>query len=319
MVKLFPATIDVRWRGNCSSHRRHRGHRANKIVATKVLAMTIPTLALIPTVILLTPLALLGLLFPALLSQSASLLRRWRPVLVVVTVQTAIYVAYFAVREQYKELWWVKPPPVWTALTALALGGAVWTWLAREKTANAARLAEHIVLACPSLVGLFVVWSSARNGGPVWHPSLVMWVPAWVGSGYLLYLRLRSGCGRAHAKVPCQFVVVGTLALACGIYGARASWPDSRVAWTFVADDRGQIKSRPVAEGSRVYVTAALDQGASPHGELYCLDAASGKKLWKFTGGRMKPISSGIVSPASPASASCKPMGDTPGITKRWR
>jgi outer membrane protein assembly factor BamB len=254
--------------------------------------MTIPTLALIPTVILLTPLALLGLLFPALLSQSASLLRRWRPVLVVVTVQTAIYVAYFAVREQYKELWWVKPPPVWTALTALALGGAVWTWLAREKTANAARLAEHIVLACPSLVGLFVVWSSARNGGPVWHPSLVMWVPAWVGSGYLLYLRLRSGCGRAHAKVPCQFVVVGTLALACGIYGARASWPDSRVAWTFVADDRGQIKSRPVAEGSRVYVTAALDQGASPHGELYCLDAASGKKLWKFTGGRMKPISS---------------------------
>jgi hypothetical protein len=254
--------------------------------------MTIPTLALIPTIVLLTPLALLGLLFLALLSRPASLLRRWRPLLVVVTVQTGIYVAYFAVREQYKDFWWVKPLPVWTALTALGFGGAAWTWFARGTTAKPAPLGEQIALALLSLAGLFVVLPSARNGGPVWHPSLVIWVPVWVGSVYLLYLQWRSRRGGAQAKVPSQFVVLGTLALACCIYGAKAAWPDSRVAWTFVADDRGQIKSQPVAEGSRVYVTAALDQGASPHGELYCLDAASGKKRWKFTGGRMKPIAS---------------------------
>jgi eukaryotic-like serine/threonine-protein kinase len=264
----------------------------NQIIETKGVAMTTPALALIPTIVLLTPLALLGLLFPALLSRSASLLRRWRPVLVVATVQTGIYVAYFAVREQYKDLWWVKPLPVWTALAALAIGGAAWTWFARRAPAKPPMLGEHILLGLLSLSGLFLVLPSAWNGGHVWHPSLVIWVPAWAGSAYLLYLQWCSRRRREPARVSSPIVVLCTLALACCVYGAKAAWPDSRVAWTFVGDDRGQIKSQPVAEGSYVYVTAFLDQGASPHGELYCLDAISGKKRWKFRGGRMKPIAS---------------------------
>jgi outer membrane protein assembly factor BamB len=261
--------------------------------------MNDPLPAVIPSVVILTPLALLALLVPALFRGWSDTLRRWRVLLLVSTACSALYLAHFALREHRKGDWWATPAAVWVALTLVAAAGLLYAWR-RQRAAPPThplydprpRPIEHAVLALLSLAGIWSTVLCLLIEHPLLHPILVVWLVAWVGSTYQLYLRRRIGRGPIGRPAPAaEVVLLGALTLACAGFCARALAPERTVLWTFVADDRGTIYSSPLAYRGRVYVGAALDQGALPHGELYCLDGETGRKLWKFSDDRgMKPI-----------------------------
>src|SRR5262245_11992815 len=113
--------------------------------------MNLPMLAIIPSLVLFPPLALLGLLLPAIFGGWLSTLRRWRVLLLVATLDSTLYLVHFALREENKESWWARPATLWITLTLIALAGAIWAWR-RWQAASAAdpifhprpRVNEHV-------------------------------------------------------------------------------------------------------------------------------------------------------------------------------
>jgi outer membrane protein assembly factor BamB len=260
--------------------------------------------AVIPSLVLFTPLALLAALLPAVFGHWLQTLKRWSALLGIGTVSSSLYLASFVLREPYKGHWWTSPAAVWTALAITATAGTAWAWRRWRKApvgdvlANSRpQVKEHVLLGLLSLTGVWSMVLCVMIQHPLLHPILTVWAVAWTGSLYQIYLswRLRSGFP-AKPLPSTETVMLGTLALVSAAFGVRASFPDPDVLWTFVGDDRGSIQSSACVDGDRVYVAAALDQGALPHGELYCLAAATGRKLWKFDDDRrMKPV---VASPA---------------------
>src|SRR5262249_34819791 len=93
------------------------------------LGATMPPLAVTPVVV--APLALLALLFPALFAGPLAVLKRWWVVLNVASVSRALYVARFTFagfRRSLEETgaWWAKPPAFWLLRGALAAAGSTW-------------------------------------------------------------------------------------------------------------------------------------------------------------------------------------------------
>jgi len=78
------------------------------------------------------------------------------------------------------------------------------------------------------------------------------------------------------------------LAIAAGCSKRTVSPPQpshaqaDKVVWTFEQVERGAIVSSPLVVGDRLYVGAIRDAGLSTSGVVYCLNAQTGKIIWKF-------------------------------------
>jgi outer membrane protein assembly factor BamB len=260
-----------------------------------------PLFAVIPTFVVLGPLALLAALFPAVFGGLALVLKRWLVLLTVASVNSTLYMLHGWFYPSIKHFWWGTPVALWAAMALLTLAGAVWSWRRhrarlREAPDPAAVLPgrkEQVILWGLSLVGVAVVvyclLKRTLDDRP-WKDLAVVWIALWIGTLYSAALRLmarrRPG---AKAVLATEGVVLGALALGCVALGATL-WPrhtvqtfsNGEVVWTFEAGGSGLIVSSPVVAGDRVYVAAAQNQGFSTYGTLYCLDRATKEVLWTF-------------------------------------
>jgi outer membrane protein assembly factor BamB len=249
--------------------------------------------AVIPTVIILGPVALLSALLSALLGRAHSGLRRWSVLFAVAAADAALYLIHFAFREGWRDSWLGSPSTLWLMLTSTTAAGAVWALKSSPVAAAPDRSAasrpgagEYIGLGAVGLAGLWVVVRSQQEGYPLFHPSLVVWATAWLGVAYLFVRRWLAGRQRAAGLLlPTPVAMLWALALTCGLYGATTLCADRALVWSFPAEDKGNILSRPVVGGERVYVTVAMNGGGGDRrwGILYCLDRATGEKRWGFT------------------------------------
>jgi hypothetical protein len=179
-----------------------------------------PPLAVTPVVV--APLALLALLFPALFVGPLAVLKRWWVVLNVASVCTALYVVRFTFVGFRKVIdesgaWWARPWVFWLVLSALAAGGSVWAfrrapWLG-EIADRGPTLLEKIVLCLLGLVGLGLVGYRLVAGDPLVCPALVACAPIWIGTFYLLW-----GTRPSRRRPPAQAITLFALALSCGAY-----------------------------------------------------------------------------------------------------
>src|SRR5262245_4832263 len=87
----------------------------------------------------LAPLAVLGLLFPALVVGLFALLRRWWLVLNVGIVNSALYTACVIFAGVPRRSWWARGPYLWGAMALLCPGAARWSTLSSWRTAAAVR------------------------------------------------------------------------------------------------------------------------------------------------------------------------------------
>jgi outer membrane protein assembly factor BamB len=207
-----------------------------------------PVFAVIPTVLVGGPLAILALMFPAVFGGLTLVFRRWLVVLTVISLNSTLYVLHDWLSPWIKGAWWGTPAALWAAMTLVTVAGLVWSWrrhlatLEQESLAAAAQPAgespaaptpsaslprggEYVALWVLSLLGLVTVglcllWHASLVDGSWRKPTLVMLLGLWAGTLYTLYLRRSSGGGSAgRAALPAEGVMLAVMVAAGAALG----------------------------------------------------------------------------------------------------
>jgi outer membrane protein assembly factor BamB len=301
----------------------------NKIYRFAPTGTTGPVFAVIPTVLVGGPLAILALMFPAVFGGLTLFLRRWLVVLTVVSLNSTLWVVHGWLAPALQGTWWGSPLALWVGMTLIALAGLVWAWrrqlssLPAEQKQGSDALPAHlprrgdaIALGVLSLAGLAMVVGcllarvALLDEGWI-KPVLVLWIGVWAGTLYTLQVRRRTP-ERARTALPAEGVMLAAMVFACAGLGlttlplARAAAGEAQtsgdtaetegakalgVVWKFEPKERGTISSSPLVAGDRVFVAAAHGSAFSPYGRLYCLERATAKELWNFDDdGQMKQV-----------------------------
>ncbi len=274
--------------------------------------MLSPTVAVIPTVGLFGPLALLAMLFPAIFGGLALWLRRWFVVFSVASLASVLYILRAWYGHSVRDSWWGTSIALWTVLAGLGLGGCIWAWVRYRLAVRAGRaeLFQPGTTDC-GLLGLLAVagiglvifhWTSpGRIGvmGPGWWA-----VCGAVMAGLLQTILALAPAVRRLVPVSTESAMLGGLTLGFGFLGLtgmstysaavdETGGPASqhRLLWKFWSPLPGVIASSPVVSSDRIYAAALELDGAKQRGVLFCLDRQTGHELWRFTnGGAMKPV-----------------------------
>jgi outer membrane protein assembly factor BamB len=282
-----------------------------------------PVFAVIPTVLIGGPLAILALMFPAVFGGLTLFFRRWLVVLSVISLASTLYVLHGWLSPWIHDAWYGTPLALWVAMTLLGVAGLLWSWrrharaLAQEAggsepgAAGALRRNERIALWVVSLLGVAVVGGCLLWRAPLlddsWRKAaLVLWVGVWAGT-------LSTLLPRGAAALPAEGAMLGGM-VAAGLVlgfptlpraaaaptaetvttGGQADAEGARrvgMVWKFEAPSAGWIASSPLVAGDRVYVAAAHGGVFEKYGTVYCLDRATGKELWHFPDDRkMKQV-----------------------------
>lgn len=287
-----------------------------------------PLFAVIPTVIITGPLAILALLFPALFGGVLLVLRRWLVLLTVASTNSTLYMtrAWFA--RKIDQTWWGSALALWIVMSLVTLAGAVWALLRHRAAVKSGQVtvlprgSEQLALWLLSLAGFGVLIVGLIDGGArqllnhPWNALCAIGAVAWVGTLYTVYLRLSArhqspgkpvlptegimlwalvfaSAGVAALNLPRDAAAVGfQSADTAAADGGKSQVSRQTVVWTFKPDDPGFIGSTPWVAGGRVYVSAAHQAGlTTSYGAVYCLDQAAGAVLWAFNDeGEMKQV-----------------------------
>jgi outer membrane protein assembly factor BamB len=279
-----------------------------------------PPLAVIPSVLIGGPLAVLSMLFPTLFGGW----KRWLAFLSVVCTTSTIYLAHFLLADRLAGSVWASGKVLWIAMTLVTVFGCVWAWLRHLRQVEAQQAVrlpgrvEQSILMVLSLVGACALAYGWRAGerltDPAWLLVVVTCAGAWVGMLYMLAVRLRGE--RPRPALPSEVVMLsamvfvsvalagtqagraGTVGVVQVAEGASAALDDievapGKLAWSVKLKGRGTVASRPLFAGDRVYVAVAHEDTFDPQGAVYCLESATGKELWTTRGKvKMKPVSS---------------------------
>lgn len=257
---------------------------------------------------LVGPIALLGMIFPALFGGLAAGTYRWMTWLSVVSLNsTLVLVRDYWLSWAYPDAWFSSDATLWLAMAAITAVGIWWAWhRVGDRAANhQPGLWEVVTLVC--VAGLLAV-------------PILIWQPRSVGAMSLLMktfgvmflgmavATLHAGLAavfRATPRLPGEGVALLTMLLASVAFlpagGQTAALADDEggtggkprlrgVAWRFELPEPSSIYSSPVFVGDRAYV-GAVHGSAFRSGALYCVEAATGKRLWSFTAdGKMKDV-----------------------------
>jgi outer membrane protein assembly factor BamB len=258
-----------------------------------------PLFAVIPTFVIVGPLALLAMLFPAIFGGLALLLRRWLVLFSIASLNSTLYLGHSWLHGTIKDRWWGKPAALWYTMVLVSLAGICWSWrrqraLRASNPAAAAvgpRRGECMILWSVSLIGLAIVAWCVRQGtllNPPWKELLVIWGVAWVGTLYTAGLGFgKKGQSAALALPSTEAVMLWTLTFACAGIAATSLAPPAqsdgiKVVWTFEPKGRSAMISSPALSEDRLYVAAIQGSGFSTCGVVYCLNRENGEEVWRF-------------------------------------
>ncbi len=276
---------------------------------------TTPNYAVIPTVLVGGPLAMLAMLFPAVFGGW----KRWLVLLSTAATNSTLFTLQWWYFDSLAGTWWGSTLTLWMAMTAVTVLGIAWAWsrhLGRVQEGEApavpgrAELIVLLVIASLTTAGLafarYVLkfqmeWSE-------WWPAQTLLGALWIGILYVIYVRLLRG-PRLRPAIATEAVILTALVLlytlvvpslqpqglAGGLEGSDSGIAVTQ-AWTFRLPAKGAIASSPLVIGDRVYVAAAHDGAFRPYGAVYCLDRGTGKVVWTFDEkGKMKQVFSSPV------------------------
>jgi len=264
--------------------------------------------AVIPTLGIGGPLAILALLFPSLFGGVLVLFRQWASFLMLISAVSLLYLFHWLFGGSFREAWWTSPGGMSTIVIAATFLCGIWSWrrnwsaLAKGQPSIAPQKTENIVLIVLSLTCLAIVllYMDARLDALDWSLLLGFSAGIWAALAYKLFRWLsRSAAG---IPLPSEGIILWTLlftmaGLAMGRKGqaveqvevgastSAARWVGK--LWEFQAPGSGCIVSAPFVTDDRVYVASA--HPTFRYGALFCLDRATGrgagpdrKFIWEF-------------------------------------
>jgi outer membrane protein assembly factor BamB len=260
--------------------------------------------AVIPTLGVGGPLAILAVLFPSLFGGVLLLFRRWAAFFAVVSVNSLLYCLHLWFAGAYLDAWWSPPAVLWFLMTLVTLAGAIWAWRRHIRAVTGEQVipetpprTEYLVLWLLSLsclgVVLFCLLNPPLPFEPWWNLLLAFSFGIWAGTLYKVYHRLviaPPAQRPARPALPTEgvmlwVVLLGFITFAAlrpghrGVRAAENAAGEGRVAarliadggWQTVFDGTGVILSSPLVTEDRVYVAAARG-AADTFGSLYCID-----------------------------------------------
>ncbi len=281
-----------------------------------------PLFAVIPTLGIGAPLAILAALFPAVFGGAFILFRQWAAFLTVLSVNTTLFLLYLLFGVHLRGSWWGTDAALWFVLTVNVLLGTLWAW--RRQVFNLSLGPGAI--ETPRRTETIFLWILAAICGGF---SLFLWFVSqrFETSDYLMFVfaagivfaaivnQIRGwffsqslNPGRSTEGLILGGVLVAHLIVATTRFGSGVSVDGSvesgnagsgeRVAefvgkrWDFLAPDSGLIASGVLVHQDRLYAAAA--HPGFQVGTLYCLDRHSGDEIWEFhdEGGLKQMISS---------------------------
>jgi outer membrane protein assembly factor BamB len=290
-------------RGQTAEHQPEQGGHSvpPTVLSTRYSApnaTTGPLVAVIPTFVIVGPLALLATLFPAVFGGLALLMRRWIVLLSIASLNSTLYLAHAWFSGYLGGSWWGTPAAMWATMTVLTLLGVAWSWRRNRAWARANPAAasqppqrsELIILGTVSVTGLLIVLYCLARGtlfSPPWKDLIVIWSVAWVGALYTLLLRWRANRQIAARSAPAtEGIMLWALVFACAGLGftsiPRQTEGAAQVVWAFEPPEPGAIISSPLVAGDHIYIGAIHSSGLSSYGAMYCLDRHTGQQVWKF-------------------------------------
>ena len=278
-----------------------------------------PQRAVIPTVLVGGPLAMLAMLFPAVFGGW----KRWLVLLSTVGTTSTLLSLHWWYLPVLSGWGWGSPVALWALTTAVVVLGMAWAWKRHALRVQAGE--APAVPGKPEVVVLLVVAGFGLAGfGMVrfvfkqrllepafwnaWWPVFAFTVAVCGGALYVLWARMRGE--RPAPAVATEAVILTALALisvfvgttlqqrttAGGLEGAEVGDVSVKLVWSFRLPAKGAIASSPLVVGDRVYVAAAHDDVFRPYGAVYCLERETGNVIWTFNNGRkMKQVFSSPV------------------------
>jgi outer membrane protein assembly factor BamB len=281
--------------------------------------------AVIPTVLVGGPLAILAMLFPAVFGGLALVMRRWLAALSVLSLNSTLYFTQDLCRRWLVGSWWGTPSALWLTMSVVVLLGILWAWRRHVDDSATPSRVELITLAVLSAISLgWAVFQLPRSLAQldVGDKTILMFA-AGLSLATLLALYRRWSAGRAGGvspllqrkeqgadaprsptALPGEGVLLWTMLLVCVAFST--TWTSAaneggigeeqvvsslgesthRVAWRFQPNvERCWIASSPVVDGERVYVGVVFPSVFKDSGAVYCVERKTGKELWMFNDG----------------------------------
>ena len=135
-----------------------------------------PVFAVIPMLVV-GPLALLAMLFPAVFGGLMLVLRRWTTVLTVLSINSLLLFLQDWFNSYLITSWWGTPAALWLVMSLVTVCGALFAW--RKHAARLARLRALMRPGSPELRGLT---PPARLAPPRSSPGAGRWRGRWSSS-----------------------------------------------------------------------------------------------------------------------------------------
>lgn len=258
----------------------------------------------------------LALLFPAVFGGLMILMRRWVALLTVVFTNSTLFTLHLLFVDDLRSSWWGSQTALWLCVLLVNLLGVLWSWqrwsrsfalgeLGEQAEAPMPVRTENITMSAVTAAGAigtgcYYIWGTPILGDATWVYLLSTTGAFLAGSLYLTYLRCRQAAQPGSvALVPTDGVVLWAmlgLTLLLTYQGRGASegqvFPESeeitrgaklkKEVWQFIPEGSAQSSSSPVLAGDRLYVGLIHGDAFDSSGALYCLERATGKKLWVF-------------------------------------
>jgi outer membrane protein assembly factor BamB len=260
--------------------------------------------AVIPTLGVGGPLAILALLFPAVFGGVLILFRQWVAFITVLSLNSTLLLVLWLFPNLARGSAWNNPPVLWSTMTLVTLLGTIWAWRRQLTQLTLGPLAlevprktEYTVLAvlAGSMLALvagtlFIAPSRPEAGDLAWNLTLVLAAGIWGGALYRLYRHyfgtqpLLATEGVMLGSSTLAWIVLGLVLLGGGrsIEGHVATTHavvEKRWEALFKGDS-GLVVSTTLIDGDRLYAAAA--HPTFKLGTLYCLDRHTGAEIWRF-------------------------------------
>jgi outer membrane protein assembly factor BamB len=272
--------------------------------------------AVIPTLGVGGPLAVLALLFPSVFGGVFVLFRRWLAFFTVISIISLLFLARWLLNGVWQS-WWLTTPGFSFLLIVTTAVGAHWAWrrhwvaLARNQHSTVSGRFEHVFLWIMSLacLGTLLFWRLASTDSADWLLLVSFSAGVWAGTAYKAF-RSIAGSRSSTPALPTEAMMLGAMLLAMAGLAALHSGPGHvagtienvtgakagliGVKWEYQVKESGCILSSPREFGGHVYF--ASSQPSFKAGTIHCVDAAGGKELWSFNDqSRMRQV---LSSPA---------------------
>jgi outer membrane protein assembly factor BamB len=288
-----------------------------------------PVYAVIPSAVVLGPLAVLAAVFPGAAAVLSVLLKRWRAFLAVVGVNSTLV----AVVTFWRPGWlWL----LYGVLSAVTTLGLIWAgvryrkMVAKDPAAGdlptsrqrlglcCATLAVAALMFTPALWGRYGIgWKAMWEAGTFTTSILLtlefgkVVIALLAAQIYLLYRRVKYRPGSLSLSE--EFVALLVILVLTLAFFPRSDPFDSghrvnpvhpvepneatdgpRLASArvlFRTEDMGEVMSAPVVMGDRVFFGAAKLTAFGEIGAVYAVDAETGAVAWRFdNGGALRPV-----------------------------